>query len=580
MNKKATLNRAWLLLPVLPLSALAWLVVTRGGGRTLFSAEPAADSPTFLLELADGRPSREVGVQTVALPEGAPTVGGEEELRRYVEWLRSLGHEELLRLSNAEFEFLESELIEHLRGLTGPWVVEVLGELAGAEKDPLLKAILVEGLLGGVNLERLKDPRLLPVLDTLVLQYSRVAEDPYSVAGTTASSAYMACASGKVDYPRFMAVHLAAADNPELLRVGYMFMAHFESGPEVVAAMLTMHPHESGRFGALEGLRGSATRGLTSPQQIYALGTRALELETHERNRFLLYEMLASTGGDEGHAWLEERIRAGDGETIQKALTFLTLEAEPTRSLVLLQELYVREDLGPENRAAVLNALGALPGSEGRDLLLSMVDDDTLDEEARLAGLRGLWNQPLDEPLTESLTTLLRGNSPATMRIEALRMMASSESLPSGIDLREIGAQDDDPSVRAEAVQLAAMQSGEDPRAWLEERLLLDDSPDVKAAALGAMVYRAHYEGNGEDVLGYLGMARKLTDDENTLALISEGERMVSSHDPRRMELELAEEAEFFAVLARHTTGPAARGFDRQARLLGRIVQSLRPAGR
>jgi hypothetical protein len=120
------------------------------------------------------------------------------------------------------------------------------------------------------------------------------------------------------------------------------------------------------------------------------------------------------------------------------------------------------------------------------------------------------------------------------------------------------------------------MQPSDDSRAWLEERLFQDDSMDVKAAALGALVYQAHYAGDGDAVLGYLERARKLTDDEGALAMIAEGERMVKDYDPRNLELELAGQAEFLDTVARYTEGPAARSFQRQAKQLQQIVASLR----
>jgi hypothetical protein len=77
-------------------------------------------------------------------------------------------------------------------------------------------------------------------------------------------------------------------------------------------------------------------------------------------------------------------------------------------------------------------------------------------------------------------------------------------------------------------------------------------------------------------VLGYLDRARRFTNDEEALAMIAEGERMVKDYDPRNLELRLAEEAEFLGTVARYTEGPAARSFQRQARQLGQIVASLR----
>jgi hypothetical protein len=98
------------------------------------------------------------------LPDGFEIPRDERELRDLVARLRSLGQDELLRLSNAEFEFQRSELVELLQKLSGEWVVPALAGLALDETDPLLKAILVEGLVGSLSLERGDDPRMLPLL--------------------------------------------------------------------------------------------------------------------------------------------------------------------------------------------------------------------------------------------------------------------------------------------------------------------------------------------------------------------------------------------------------------------------------
>jgi hypothetical protein len=122
------------------------------------------------------------------------------------------------------------------------------------------------------------------------------------------------------------------------------------------------------------------------------------------------------------------------------------------------------------------------------------------------------------------------------------------------------------------------MQPSADTREWLEERLHQDASLDVKAAALGALVYQAHYTGDGDAVRSYLAQARRFTDDEDALRMIAEGERMVNDYDPRRLELGLAEEARAWSTIAKYTSGPAARGFERQARQLEKLVSSLRLA--
>jgi len=512
----------------------------------------------------------------VALPEGRGVPRNEQELAELVAWMRSLGHDELLRLSNAEFDFQESALVEMLQGLRGEWVVPALGELAVAESDPLLKAILVEGLVGTLAPERLGDHRLLPILDTLMARMKASSDDPYEVAHGLATAAYGACAGGRGDYVLMMSGHLATSDNAMFLARGYLHMGMLSGGEETLKAMLAGHASADGRFGALEGLRQAATSGQISPEDVTLLGLSALESEESERNRLLLYEMMISTGGEAGLSAVEQMLRSGKVSEIGMTVEMLAMKMEPERAQVLFQDLLRDHQLEGEAKQAMYNAMGLVKGDEGLDFLLGMAKDGELDGAERLAGLRGLWNRPVDERLGRELRDIFDTPQDSSLRIEALHMLAYGESEGAGLDLRSIAALDDDPAVRAEAVQMAAMQPSEDTREWLEERLFQDRSLDVKAAALGALVYQAHYTGDGDAVLGYLERARKFTDDDQALAMIAEGERLVKDYDPRSLELGLAEETKFWDTIAQYTEGPASRAFQRQARQLGQIVTALR----
>jgi hypothetical protein len=503
-------------------------------------------------------------------------VGSEQELAAYVAWLRGLGHDELLRLSNAEFGFEESEIVEKLQQLQGPWVVPALGELAVAERDPLLRAVLVEGLVGRIDLERFDDPQFVPVLDQLMGTFAHAAEDPYQVAHGLATAAYGACARGAQDYVLLMSAHLLASDNSALLTHGYLHMGQFPGAETTLMQALSAHANPDGRLGALEGLRAAANSGRIPPGEITTLGLAALEAETDERNRLLLYEMMISTGGEEGLSAVEERLRSGEVAEIGKTVEFLAMKMEPERARALFQDLLRDNRLEGEARQSMYNAMGILEGDEGVDFLLDVARHPELGASERLAGLRGLWSRAVDERLAGELRHVFDASEDSALRTEALRMLFYGESEGAGIDLRAVATVDDDPSVRAEAIQLAAMQPSEDTRAWLEQRLYQDGSFDVKAAALGALVYQAHYAGDGDAVLGYLERARTFTDDAEALAMIAEGERMVRDYDPRNLELRLAKEVELLDTVARYTEGPAARSFQRQAKQLGQIVASLR----
>jgi hypothetical protein len=570
-------------------AAMACLVVTvwlvwMPDAATLASRWVLGRQPQAHPELRDDAtepgPSRVPDRQSVPGTEerssGSTVIGSEQEFADYVAWLRSLGHDELLRLTNAEFGFEDSEIVETLQQLRGPWVVSALGDLAVAETDPLLRAILVKGLVGSIDLERYDDPHLVPVLDKLIGTLGHASEDPYRVAQNLATAAYGACARGGQDYVFLMSGHLLTSDNGALLTHGYLYMGKLTGGEATLKQMLAAHASPEGRLGALEGLRQCGTDGRIPPDEITTLGLAALASETNERNRLLLYEMMTSAGGDEALTAVEQILRSGQVTEIEQTVGFLAVHMESGRARALFQDLLREHELDGESKQALYNAMGLLEGDESTDLLLGLARDDELDGAERLAGLRGLWNRPVDERLTGELRDVFDTAGDSALRTEALRMLVYGESQGRGIDLRELAVLDEDPLVRAEAVQMAAMRSTENTRAWLEERLFQDDSIDVKAAALGALVYQAHYTGDGDAVLGYLERARKFTRDEEALAMIAEGERMVREYDPRNLDLRLAEEAEFLGTIARYTEGPAARQFQRQAKQLGQIVASLR----
>lgn len=556
-------------------------LVTLASRAVLQPPTAAADERADLLEISEslGRTpleSERAGPEKVALPEKHEMPSSEQELVELVEWLRSLGHDELLRLSNAEFDFEKSELMEMLLQLQGEWVVPALGGLAVSETDPLLKAILVEGLVGSLNFERGDDERVLPILDSLMTQMSRASEDPHDVARSIATFAYMACRRGGQDYVLLMGGHLAASDNSGFLMHGYLHMGSVTGGEETLKLMLSSHTNPDGRLGALEGVRQTATAGRTSAGEITTLGLAALQTETDEGNRLLLYEMMVSTGGEEALTAVEQMLRAGQVSEIRKTVELLALKMEPARARGLLEDLLRDHDLEGADKQAMYNAMALVKGEEGADFLLGIAKNGELDGAERLAGLRGLWNRAVDDRMSGELRDFFATSEDSALRTEALRMLVYGESEGSGVDLREVAALDDDPIVRAEAVQMAAMQPSDGTREWLEERLFQDSSIDVKAAALGALVYQAHYTGDGDEVLGYLERARKFTDDEQALAMIAEGERMVKDYDPRNLDLRLAEEAEFLGTVAKYTEGAASRSFQRQAKQLSQIVTSLR----
>ena len=152
----------------------------------------------------------------------APTT--EEELRAFVDWLNGLPPDRLLFLSNAEFAFEGSRIIETLRGLEGEWVVPGLGRLAVGATHPLVKAVLVVGLCKGAGRERLADPRLLNEVGQLLPQLSSAESDPYHACRYVVFSTYGASICQQMNFAELVLPHLEGADNPDLLVRGYLFL--------------------------------------------------------------------------------------------------------------------------------------------------------------------------------------------------------------------------------------------------------------------------------------------------------------------------------------------------------------------
>src|SRR5260221_201370 len=237
---------------------------------------------------------------------GSPSIhfARAEELRALAKWMEGLPREELLRLSNAEFGFEKSALVEELRGLIGDWVVPELGRLALVETDPLVKAVLVAGLFKGAGTIRLDDPRMIEQITELLPQLSIAADDPFHSARFMMFAAFGTCLRQQADFAALVLPHLEASDNPDVLVRGYLFLGDTAGADDVLARAVTDHPSAEGRFGALEGLRSAGLAGRIPPDEIAHLGIEALARETEARNRTLLVEMIASAGGEAGLAAL------------------------------------------------------------------------------------------------------------------------------------------------------------------------------------------------------------------------------------------------------------------------------------
>jgi hypothetical protein len=489
--------------------------------------------------------------------------------------MEGLSREELLRLSNAEFGFEESALVEELRSLVGDGVVPELGRLAVEETDPLVKAVLVAGLFKGAGTVRLDDPRMLEQIRRLLPQLSIAADDPFRSARFLMFAALGTCIRQHADFAALVLPHLEGSDNPDVLVRGYLFLGQFSGADDVLSRELTDHPSAEGRFGALEGLRHAGVAGRIPPDEIARLGIAALARETEARNRTLLVEMIASAGGEAGLAALESIVVRGEPGLVGPAASMLAVKMDPERARETLEKALASAESSTADRASLYQALGAVPGEGSGARLLAAVHDEDLSETERLQALRGLWNRPEDEGLRRELADLVDGGAPGALRSESLRLLAFSGGEGSGIDTKSLAVSDRDPEVRREAVLLSALKPDADSRGWLEERLLNDRSPDVQAAALGALVVQARYTGDGEFVRNHLERVKGLTDDPDVRSLVERGERMVDEYDPRRVELELRSDADFYRDVAIYTTGAARQAMQRQSEYYRRMVEAL-----
>jgi len=507
-----------------------------------------------------------------------PVFEGPEDLEKFVEWMRGLSEAELLRLTNAEFNFNGSPLIDLLHSLEGEWVVSTLGRLAVGEDQTLLKSVLVEGLCGGVSFERYDDEEFLPILSTLLIEFSNDELDPYGVGIDIVDSSFSSCLRRGVDYPGFAEPFLVKSDNTALLISGYSFMGGFAGSEAVMADALATHPNAGARLGAMTGIGFSVTAGLMQPEDATRLGLLALETEADEQCKDYIFAMLAKDGGESGRQVLEEMIAALDVENMGRAAKLLATSGDPESTLMLIEQALAREDLDDVARTDMYIALGALPGSDGAQKLIDIVADGERSAEDRAAGLKGLWNSELNGEMALTLQDVVLAEGDPAVRVEALRLLNSGAGPLGDLDVRDLASLDADPSVRSEAIVQASMEPSADTRDWLEERMASDSSVEVKAAALGALVMHAHYAGGGDAVSTYLNRAGSLSKDPEVQRMIQRGRDLVSSHDSRSVELGLAEDARIFSKIASVTDGVTSRSFERQSQQLYKVIAALRAA--
>ena len=501
--------------------------------------------------------------------------GNAEEFASLVAWMRTLPREEMLLLTNGDYDFRDSELIRMLQSLEGPWVVEAMAESALLESDPLLKATLVEGLAGAVRFSRLEDEHLMPALEALLPQFLDNEDDPYKVGRDLISNLWMGCEVQKEDYVAKAKGLLASSTNSLLLITGYDMMSGAPGGLDVLRDVIVDHPSPEGRMGALEGIRQAGQGDRMDENEVARLGLKALANERNRRNQVLLVELLGSTGGSAGLAVLKGLVEDPRHRLQAEAATTLAVHMEPTKARAVLEDA-LAASTEKEERATLYRALATIPGPEGAAKVLAVATDSTATPEERLSSLRGLWNAEVTASMRPEISRIVTEEKDPALRVEAMKMLFFSGATGELPDLRALATDDSDPKVRAQAVALAAMQEGDDVRGWLEERLLTDRSKEVKTEALGAMVMHAHLAGSPEKTAEYLHLARKMTDDEETRQLIEQGEALLADQDPRKLDLGLRGQAETWAMFAKYTSGTSARQFEQQAKLLEHFAAALK----
>lgn len=529
------------------------------------------------------------------------------ELANFVGWMRSVPREDLLRLTNAEYKFKPSALVELLRGLDGPWVVPAMGDIAVGETDDLVRAALVRAVCTALCCGRLRDPAYGPLITRLLPIFAAELSDPFEVGGDIVSRLYEISLTQGVDYGAALMPLLETADNPDLLVHGFLLLGSGPEARELVVRSLVEHTSPEGRFGALEALR--LGDGL-SADELAQISLDAIAVEANPRNKVLLVEMLGSRGGAGGIEALHGMLLGGDDGLAALAAPMLALASSPDDALEMLDQAIDRlsVDLNTmdgaeaqhpkarrEREAALWRAIAAVPGPEAMERLLDAARDSDQPAERRVMALSGLGMRELDATTIGELREWVQGDQPPELRAEALKWLALEGATASaggsaagdGVagsntaglgdeDLRALAATDPAPEVRAQAVAMAALRPNADTRGWLEERLLTDRSPEVRAQALGALVMHAHYTGDGDGVLGHLQRARRLVADPELLALLDQGEEMVRGFDPRRLELELEREAAFYARVAPMMGGSAGHAAKRQAAMQAQWVAALR----
>ncbi len=484
------------------------------------------------------------------------TPASASELQEFVAWMRSLPEAELRDMSNADFKFRESELVEMLRSLQGEWVLPELGDLAIDERQPLVKAVLVMGLLGAPDEERSADPRIVARCETLLGQMSKANDDPFDVGYKIITRLNDICFAQSIDYIARVSTLLADSDNSRLLIHGYFKMSARGAGRTILTEVLTGHSSRDGRMGALEALRYAARQGEFCEYEAAQVFVPALEVESDRRNRSLLLEALAATGGVAGRAVVVDIASNLEHPLCGEALEHLARDTDGAESFALAERVVTTAGVEPEVFSGACRALALLDERAATDRLAALARQTTLGPEFRIESIRALGSVRSDPTVQVHLSELLRTGDCSEVRVEALRALAATAADQIG-DLRALATSDGDAQVRAEAIRHAAFSELPGASTWLAERARSDSELAVRHAALEALAERAHLGDRSVDALAEIRNVLSATDDEQESSWLT-------------------------ALLARAETGDSRNahfGLDRRAKVLRYAASRLDAAG-
>jgi hypothetical protein len=331
-------------------------------------------------------------------------------------------------------------------------------------------------------------------------------------------------------------------------------------------------------MGAIEGLRSGAKNGFVKSEEATRLFSDALEIEPDARNRRLMLDAIAATGGEDGVNMLMELALQAHHPSRADALVFVSQHTPPEQALSLLTGVLSERDLNPEVHASACRALAHLQDGSGTKTLLALVTDPTSAIEQRITGMQALDIRVQDPQVRSQLHELFQFGEVGVLRAEALGVIAAGSDTLDELDLREVAEHDVDVAVRKKAVELAAFDATEDAGGWLVDRFRNESNAEVRSAALTSLMERARAGDGSPMMVDALHAALDCAEAEEQRMQIAAAIAATAAPDFGLACKRLAQEAEFYQR-AMELAGAADRA-DLQvgARRLRRCVHAVSSA--